>query len=221
MVAADLTCGPDLGEVGVRISSAGDQFIVALPVRDRPDAPIEVRRNGRVLSGVRMRPEARALLDRMRSSRVHLEASVIDRRLQVALDGVLLFDPIDYDDPMGINGYNPGPLAIGVRGGGSIAVSGLKVYRDVFYTSALANILRRPYGVDEPYRLGAEDYFVLGDNSPVSNDSRFWNASPVVPRDLFLGKPFLVHLPGQVVPLRVFGRSLYWVPDPREIRYIR
>jgi signal peptidase I len=36
-----------------------------------------------------------------------------------------------------------------------------------------------------------------------------------------VGKPFLVHLPGQVVPLQVFGRSLYWMPDPREIRYIR
>jgi len=38
---------------------------------------------------------------------------------------------------------------------------------------------------------------------------------------LFLGKPFLVHLPGQVFPLKVFGHSVYWVPDPREIRYIR
>ena len=28
-----------------------------------------------------------------------LEASVMDRRLSVALDGVPLFDPVDYDDP--------------------------------------------------------------------------------------------------------------------------
>ena len=33
---------------------------------------------------------------------------------------------------------------------------------------------------------------------------------------MFLGKPFLVHLPGEVVPLKVFGRSVCWVPDPRE-----
>ena len=61
---------------------------------------------------------------------------------------------------------------------------------------------------------------MLGDNSPVSNDSRFWAGSPVVPGSMFLGKPFLVHLPGQVVALEVFGRSVYWVPDPRRIRYI-
>ena len=75
--------------------------------------------------------------------------------------------------------------------------------------------------MDVPYKLGVDEFFVLGDNSPVSNDSRFWAGSPVVPGELFLGKPFLVHLPGQAVPLQVFGRSFYWVPDPREIRYIR
>ena len=70
-------------------------------------------------------------------------------------------------------------------------------------------------------QLGADEYFVLGDNSPVSNDSRFWNDGPVVRGSMFLGRPFLVHLPGQVVPLKVFGRSVCWVPDPRQIRYIR
>ena len=97
----------------------------------------------------------------------------------------------------------------------------MRIYRDIYYTGSLAAGPRRPFGVDAPYLLGADEYFVLGDNSPVSNDSRFWERSPVVRGDRFLGKPFFVHLPGQVFALRVFGRSMGWIPDPREIRYIR
>ena len=101
----------------------------------------------------------------------------------------------------------PGQLLIKVE---AIGVN----YIDTYFRSG-------GYPRETPFILGADEYFVLGDNSPVSNDSRFWTTSPVVRRELFLGKPFLVHLPGQVVPLKVFGRSVYWVPDPREIRYIR
>ena len=80
---------------------------------------------------------------------------------------------------------------------------------------------RRPFAVDEPFTLREGEFFVLGDNSPVSNDSRFWNDRPVVRRSQFLGKPFLVHLPGQAYGVRIFGHELGWIPDFREIRYIR
>jgi signal peptidase I len=141
--------------------------------------------------------------------------------LTVALDGVLAFDPLDYDRPRPGPGSGSSPVAIGVVGKGAAMISHIQLSRDVYYTEALANAPRRPFGVDVPYVLGKDEYFVLGDNSPVSNDSRFWAESPVVRRELFIGKPFLVHLPSQAVPLRVFGRELYWIPDPREIRYIR
>jgi signal peptidase I len=215
MLEADLSCGADVRDVMVRINSGGDRFLVTLPIGG--GGALEVRRNGRLLVPIHARSEGLAVLASSRT--FHLEVSTIDRRLLVAVDGALLFDPIDFDDPAVVGSFDTSPVALGVRGG-SATVGGVRLYRDVYYTSSLANIPRRPFGVDRPYRLGRDEFFVLGDNSPVSNDSRFWNASPVVSGELFIGKPFLVHLPGQVVPLRVFGRSLYWVPDPREIRYI-
>ncbi len=149
-----------------------------------------------------------------------LEASAFDHRVMVAIDGKLLFDPYDYDRPRPGPTVGEIPIGVGVDGG-DLTVSELRIYRDLHYTGSLANTPRQGHALRSPVRLGPDEYFVLGDNSPVSNDSRFWGASPVVPGSMLLGKPFLVHLPGEVVPLQVFGRSVCWVPDPRRIRYIR
>ena len=204
--------GADARVFSVRIDSGSDRFVVEFPV-GLGEAPV-LAWNNRVVS-------IDAGKGRLTAGEAGLvEVSVMDRRVTAAVNGVLAFEPFDYDAPANGVGPGPSPVGFGARGG-AFSVGGVKVFRDVYYTSALASTPRRPFGVDEPYRLGADEFFVLGDNSPVSNDSRFWPESPVVPGEYFLGKPFLDHLPGQVVPLRVFGRSLYWVPDPREIRYIR
>ena len=214
---ARLTVGSDVETISVRIRSGADRFVVRIPVRGQ--GKLEVARNERRRH---VQPLENALDDEGQGPwprTVSLEASVVDHRLAVFLDGRPLFAPLDYDDPATGPPADASPIALGVRGG-TLTVSDLKLYRDVYYTSTLGGPPRHAYGVSEPYRLNDDEYYVLGDNSPVSNDSRFWAASPVVPRSMFLGKPFLVHLPGQVVALEVFGRSVYWVPDPRRIRYI-
>ncbi|WP_435007108.1 signal peptidase I [Tundrisphaera lichenicola] len=220
MIEADVTVRPDVRSITVRLDHGGDHFLVVLPVDGR--ALPEVRRNGLVLEianpvgGLVSSPA-----DAPRFAR--LEASTIDRRITVALDGVPLFDPIDVDVE-GMRSMVPGPasspLALGVLGG-AMEARRVRVYRDIFYTGGRAPGGREPFGVDHPYSLKTDEFFVLGDNSPVSNDSRFWESSPVVQGDRFLGKPFMVHLPGRVFSLQVFGRPLGWIPDPREIRYIR
>ena len=146
---------------------------------------------------------------------------VFDRRVQVAIDGRPLFDPFDFDDPVAAGPGERQSRSRWVCAAGPSRSPNLRIYRDIYYTSSLANTPRYSHGMSTAVRLGADDYFVLGDNSPVSNDSRFWNECPVVRGSMFVGRPFLVHLPGQVVPLKVFGRSVCWVPDPRRIRYIR
>jgi len=202
--------------ISVAVQSGSDQFTVRIPVGRR--GTIELLRNNQrqALMNCWNPFEESGLWPRS----LVLEAAVFDRRMQVAIDGRLLFDPFDFDDPLPPGRASDSPIALGVRGG-ALEVTELKIYRDIYYTSSLANTPRHSHGMSTAVRLGADEFFVLGDNSPVSNDSRFWNEGPVVRGSMFVGRPFLVHLPGQVVPLKVFGRSVCWVPDPRRIRYIR
>ncbi|MFM7865045.1 MAG: S26 family signal peptidase [Planctomycetaceae bacterium] len=91
----------------------------------------------------------------------------------------------------------------------------LNVCRDVFYTPG-----RRRNAVTKDYSIPENCYFVQGDNSPVSSDSRNWE-KPVVPHSLLVGKPFLVHLPSKPAILQFAGRE--WpirIPDWQRIRYI-
>ena len=213
---ARLVVGDSVKSISVSLRSGSDRFLVKIPVRE-PES-IELLQNNvpKPLANCRNPFEDNKVWPRS----VLLEAAVFDRRVQVAIDGQPIFDPFEVDAPIPGGSSGDSPIALGVSGG-ELTVSEVRIYRDIYYTSSLANTPRHPHGMSAGVRLGADEYFVLGDNSPVSNDSRFWNEGPVVRGSMFLGRPFLVHLPGQVVPLKVFGRSVCWVPDPRQIRYIR
>jgi signal peptidase I len=213
---ARLQVSDSVESISLALRSGTDQFLVRIPVTKA--GSIDVVRNDRRAKITH--PSNPFAAKSFWPRTVLLEASVCDQRLQVALDGELLFDPFDYDDRAGASVSSESPIAVGVRGG-RLEVADLRIFRDVYYTSSLANTPRHSQGTLQAVRLGADQYFVLGDNSPVSNDSRFWSEGPVVPGSMFVGKPFLVHLPGQAVALSLFGRSVCWVPDPRRIRYIR
>lgn len=107
-----------------------------------------------------------------------------------------------------------GRWSLFVRGGG-VRLQELQMFRDVYYTPG-----RRRNAVERPYRIAADSYFVQGDNSPVSSDSRNW-PDPCVPHRLLLGKPFLLHLPSRPAVLELGARR--WpirIPDWSRIRYI-
>jgi hypothetical protein len=59
----------------------------------------------------------------------------------------------------------------------------------VHYASAGAN------GVVNECLLGPDEYFVLGDNSAHSEDSRYWPVAGV-PAAALVGKPLFLHQPG-------------------------
>jgi signal peptidase I len=213
---ARVTVDGSADAVSAALRSGSDQFVVRIPVGLR--GGIELVHNG---VRVPIAEVCNPFHDGGAWPRsVTLEASAFDRRVTVAVDGRVLFEPYDYERPRPGPSLGEIPIGLGVHGG-ELGIHELRIFRDVYYTSSLAGTPRQGHSVRSAVRLGSDEYFVLGDNSPVSNDSRFWSAGPVVPGSMLLGKPFLVHLPGAVVPLQVFGRSVCWVPDPRRIRYIR
>ncbi|MEZ6130036.1 MAG: S26 family signal peptidase [Planctomycetaceae bacterium] len=168
-----------------------------------------------------------------------IEASNFDHQILVAIDGVPLFEPLPLafsaadslvarttdGEPRFAANADDAPrtaefvtrqnrLALGVSGG-NVSVEVLRVYRDVHYTPG-----RRTNGVNSPYRIGADAYFVQGDNSPVSSDSRNW-PDPAVPHTLLIGKPFVVHLPSKPGKVTIGGFQLpIRIPDFGRIRYI-
>jgi signal peptidase I len=215
-VEARLTLSQSIESISVALRSGRDRFVLEIPTTNALE--IKLLRNGKpVTTANRTNP----LMEKGLWPRtVRLEAALMDGRFQAAIDGRLLFEPFDYDDPASAGETSGNLLELGVRGG-EVEVREVRTYRDIYYTSTLANTPRQAHGLRSGVKLGNDEFFVLGDNSPVSNDSRFWSEGPVVRGSMFVGKPFLVHLPGELVPLRVFGRSVCWVPDPRRIRYIR
>ena len=103
-----------------------------------------------------------------------------------------------------------------------VEIDGLKVYRDVYYTQPLGvRPIPESGAAGSSYllaHLGQDEYCVLGDNSPISEDSRTWSRGPSVPTRLVVGKPFIVFFSVREVD---WGPWRFPVPDPSGMRYIR
>jgi len=162
-----------------------------------------------------VRQASAALATPVSVSGVLIELSTFDRQVLAVVNGQLAFPARPL--PGGSRGFQPqvSPVRF-VASGSKLGLGEFRLYRDVYYRGD-----RHRHGVDTPCRLGPDEYFVLGDNSPVSIDSRSWRI-PRVPRSLLLGRPVVVHLPSRRVTLSVGNRTVHIrIPDVSRIRYIR
>lgn len=102
----------------------------------------------------------------------------------------------------------------------------LRIDRDVYYTYRHHRTKRAYAG--RIFLLADDEFFVLGDNSPDSHDSREWNrAGPHLPsdyihgtvqQDQIVGQAAFVYLPG-LLPLDANGR--WRIPDIGRTRFVR
>lgn len=118
-----------------------------------------------------------------------IEMSLFDRQVLVAIDGEMPFAPLPYQAGESRRQQTCEPVQVGARDL-DLQLRHLRLYRDVHYTAKHAT------GRADVAQLGPDEFFMLGDNSPVSVDSRAWE-SPAIPRELLIGKPFFVHLPSR------------------------
>ena len=140
--------------------------------------------------------------------------SLFDRQVLVCLNGKPCLEPLLYAADHRRRRLTSRPVQLGAAGV-DLSVSHLRLFRDVYYTA------NQVTSQGEFAPLGPNEFFVLGDNSPVSVDSRAWE-SPAIPRELLVGKPFLVHLPSRQGRVEFGGDSHHIrIPDFSRVRYIR
>ncbi len=118
-----------------------------------------------------------------------------------------------------------------VFGSGKLTLLHIAIFRDIHYTAkkyAGSNEIGRATE-GNPFTLKKNEFFVLGDNSPNSEDSRWWsnagvanNGPPyqagIVPRDYLVGKALFVYWPQG---FKLFARDIWGIiPNVGQMRFI-
>ncbi len=158
--------GSEADTLYLRACSRGDDFRISLPLGK---GAVKLSHNGNRVRAARTAGG--------RHNGLTIELVISDHRLKLSLgsEGALEYD---FEPTIG-DGARSGPaFAIGVADR-AVRVGKIVVLRDVYYTQG-------PGGPAQ-YRLGPNEYFVLGDNSPHSLDSRVWGARGGVSAELLLG----------------------------------
>jgi len=118
-----------------------------------------------------------------------------------------------------------------IFGSGKLTLSHVAIYRDIHYTESMyANSSEHGRATNVPFVLGEDEFFVLGDNSPNSEDCRWWTEQGrankglpsyrvgIVPRDYLVGKALFVYWPSGFKPFAGFPFGI--IPNIGKMRFI-
>jgi|ETNmetMinimDraft_15_1059895.scaffolds.fasta_scaffold03398_5 signal peptidase I len=100
---------------------------------------------------------------------------------------------IYHEYPQAVQGRIPRnriEAGFGIKGTGA-EFTQIRLERDIYYLADLYG----PDGIPQKWQLSDRQYFVLGDNSPNSKDSRLWETGPAVPAENLIGEAFMVFWP--------------------------
>ncbi len=145
---------------------------------------------------------------------------------------VLRFGSATLEHDLGLSADAAGPRrpeenpVVEIMGAGKLTLAHVAVFRDIHYTGGPVSG-RAVEG--NPFRLNEDEFFVLGDNSPNSEDGRWWSQPGianqgksyrpgVVPRDYMVGKAIFVYWPAGFKPFRRFRFA--FIPNVGQMRFI-
>lgn len=180
---------------------------------------------------------------------LRLSMANVDHQIQVLMNDTIVWQSPEDAFPVTADWAQRQPYeskAPIVRIGAANLVADLQhtaVHRDVYYRDADKVVIPNPYGRqdlsilagrpgwgtrDNPMLLRHNEYFVLGDNSPQSLDSRAWwqigdhlagrdYRIGTVPADQMIGKAFFVYWPSGYRP---FGLGAPVVPNVGRMRWV-
>ncbi|MBS0264357.1 MAG: hypothetical protein JSS02_20640, partial [Planctomycetes bacterium] len=207
MLSVEVLPPENAGEFAISMTDGSAEFLVVLDFEKRQVRLVSARTQHELRSA--------SLGPYKAGQPILVEVSLMDRQVLVALNGQLPFDPMRYPVRADRGPTPRVPVRFGARGG-ALEVRSLQLFRDVYYTQSTGQ-----RGCTVPVTLRANEYFVLGDNSPVSHDSRYWGEDLELTQDLLLGKPLVVHLPSRKKRIQIGSwETEIRIPEPSRIRYI-
>ena len=172
-IAVDITPKDETAQVLVRWERGAERYDAVLR-GEQPGVAIFV-------NGIEVERAAAATVPVGRTTRVRF--SEVDRVLRLEIDGALVLRH-DLDAPADPKRTGPG-ADVSVRvPRGSVRIRPIRLERDVHWTSEYESLDRE--------RLGPDEYFMLGDNSSNSQDSRYKGP---VHRSRLVGSPLLIVWP--------------------------